>query len=249
MPQRNFPKRVKAGIITQARMTSTRLPGKVLKQIKGVSLLKYHSDRVKESGYPFYIATTTNSTDDDIVDFCKEENIAFYRGDEANVLSRYFFCAKENKLDIIVRVTSDCPLVDGLLIKRALNQYVNQFEKYDYVSNYIERTFPRGFDFEIFSFEYLEEAYLNATMKEELEHVTPYINLNRSNKTIFHSILYKEDKSNYRITVDTQEDFELIRRLIVDHCANELSASEIIAILDNNPDLVKINAHIQQKNL
>ena len=240
---------MKIGIITQARMTSTRLPGKILKTINDVPLLKYHADRVRQSGYPFYVATTINETDDTIVDFCTKEGIPFYRGDEHHVLSRYYYCAKENNLDVIIRVTSDCPLVDGTLIKSALDQYKDSFGQYDYVSNYIERTFPRGFDFEIFSFAFLEEAFNKATLAADIEHVTPYINQNRTKKTVFYSILNKDDKSNYRITVDTPEDFELIERLIVDYRANELPASGIIAILDQHPELVKINAHIEQKSL
>ena len=141
-------------------MTSTRLPGKVLKLIGGRPMLHYHIDRLRWSEMPIFIATTVNKTDDPIVDFCVERNIPFYRGQEDNVLSRYYECAKQNNLDVIVRVTSDCPLVDGTLIRDAWNVYKNSFSTYDYISNCIERTYPRGFDFEIFSFNYLEEAYL-----------------------------------------------------------------------------------------
>ena len=141
---------MKTGIISQARMTSTRLPEKVLKLIGGNPMLKYHTDRLKESGMPVFIATTVNKTDDPIVAFCQEENIPFYRGSENNVLSRYYECAKENKLDVIVRVTSDCPLVDGELIRKAWEDYKDSFKKYSYISNGVNRTYPRGFDFEIF---------------------------------------------------------------------------------------------------
>jgi len=240
---------MKIGIITQVRMTSTRLPGKVLKEIKGIPLLKYHTDRVLESGYPLYVATTTNKTDDSIVDFCKKENIPFFRGDEHHVLSRYYFCAKEYNLDIIVRVTSDCPLVSGMLIKSTLDKYKDSFKSSDYVSNVIERTFPRGIDFEVFSFQSLEEAYNKATLPSDIEHVTQYIVQNRNQKITYHHILHKEDKSSYRITVDTPEDFELIRRLITEHQAHKLSINEIITVLDEHPDLVKINMHIKQKKV
>ena len=111
------------GIITQARMTSTRLPGKVLKKVGNKTLLKYHIDRLKTSGYPIYIATTLNKTDDEIVNFAIHEGCSYYRGDEHNVLNRYYECAKENNLDVIVRDTSDCPLIDGSLIKKGIRQY------------------------------------------------------------------------------------------------------------------------------
>ncbi len=240
---------MKTGIISQARMTSTRLPEKVLKLIGGNPMLKYHTDRLKESGMPVFIATTVNKTDDPIVAFCQEENIPFYRGSENNVLSRYYECAKENKLDVIVRVTSDCPLVDGELIRKAWEDYKDSFKKYSYISNGVNRTYPRGFDFEIFSFAYLEEAYKKATLEMDLEHVTPYIHQNRNGNTDFFHYINKEDKSSYRITVDTSDDFELIRQLIENHQAHHLHAHRIIKLLDKHPSLALINRHIEQKKL
>lgn len=240
---------MKIGIISQARMTSTRLPGKVLKEINGIPLLKYHIDRAMQSGYQLYIATTTNATDEPIVDFCKKENIPYYRGSENHVLSRYYGCAREHELDIIIRITSDCPLIDGALIKKALEKQKNAFGTYDYISNCIKRSYPRGFDFEIFSFEYLQEAYETATLPSDIEHVTPYIHQNRSNQTNFQHIVHSSDKSQYRITVDTPEDFELIEKLIKDHQAQNLPFNKIINILDEHPELVAINAHIEQKKL
>src|ERR1017187_8832445 len=103
------------GIISQARMTSTRLPGKILLEAKGKPMLSYHIDRLKRSGLPIYIATTINKTDEPVVQFAKTHTIPFYRGSEDHVLSRYYECALENKLDVIIRVTSDCPLIDGNL--------------------------------------------------------------------------------------------------------------------------------------
>ena len=100
------------GIITQARMTSTRLPGKVLRQINGRSLLDYHIERLKLTGFEIIIATTANETDNPIIEFCNKSNIKSSRGSEHNVLSRFYTAAVENNLDIIVRVTSDCPLID-----------------------------------------------------------------------------------------------------------------------------------------
>jgi spore coat polysaccharide biosynthesis protein SpsF len=240
---------MKIGIISQARMTSTRLPGKVLKKIKDTSLLKYHIERLKFSKMSFYIATTTNVTDDPIVEFCDQEEIPYYRGDENNVLSRYYGCAKENDLDVIVRVTSDCPLIDGTLIKKTWELEKDNFEPFDYISNVIERTFPRGFDFEIFSFEYLELAYKNSDSLEDLEHVTPYIHQNKLGKTVYKSSLNKEDKSAYRVTVDTIEDFNVIKALIEQFDAHNKSYLEIIKILDQNPTIAEVNEKIKQKKL
>ena len=235
------------GIISQARMTSTRLPGKVLLKVLDKPLIQYHVERLQWSNLPIYIATTTNKTDDAIIDFCKELNISYYRGDEHNVLSRFYECALKNKLDVIVRVTSDCPLIDGKIIQEAVKQYMEWNNSTIYYSNCLKRTFPRGFDFEIFSFKALKEAVENATDQSELEHVTPYINTNRSGKIILKHFVYKKDESAYRLTVDTPEDFELIKELIENFNCEKKGTSEVIRLLKLNPHLTKINQHIEQK--
>ncbi len=241
--------RKSVGIITQARMTSTRLPGKILKLAGGISLLEHHITRLRLSGYPVFIATTSNATDDIVIDFAKKHQISYYRGDEDNVLSRYYECATKYKLDIIVRVTSDCPLVDGALIKKGIEEYISENNPSVYLSNSIVRTFPRGFDFEIFSYDLLKEAYEKATLASDLEHVTPYINQNKSGNVIFKHILCKENKSDIRITVDTIEDYTLVKKLIEEYDASNLNADEIIRVVDINPSLKAINAHIEQKKL
>ncbi len=235
----------KIGIISQARITSTRLPGKVLLRINNQPLLKYHSDRLTTSGLGVYIATTTNGTDDLIAQFAELENLPCYRGDENNVLSRFYETAKNNNLDIIVRVTSDCPLVDGNLVKAGVEQYLKLNNEDIYLSNAVVRTFPRGFDFEIFSFKQLEIAYSNASSTFEKEHVTPYI---REHALIEH-VVHTEDASDLRITVDTPEDFELLKILLQDFGAANLSYEKIIQILRSRPELVRINAHIEQKKI
>ena len=242
-------KPLKIGIITQARMTSTRLLGKVLLRIGDKTVLQYHLDRLKKSKLPVFIATTTNPTDDLIVNFAREQQVPYYRGDEQNVLSRYYDCARLNHLDLIIRVTSDCPLIDGDLIAAAVAEYVERQDNNLYLSNCLIRTFPRGFDFEIFSIALLEEAFLKASNPADLEHVTPYINQNRSGNVHLSHITQPNDKSNYRITLDTPEDFKLIRILIEQYQAQNLSAAEICLLLDAHPELVSINAQVEQKKV
>jgi spore coat polysaccharide biosynthesis protein SpsF len=239
----------KVGIISQARMTSTRLPAKVLMEVRGKALLKYHISRLKLSNFPLFIATTVNATDDRIVEFARREGVNFYRGSEEHVLSRYYECAKANDLNIIVRVTSDCPLIDGVLIGEAVSEYIKIADYNLYYSNALQRTFPRGFDFEIFSYSMLEEAYKQAVSSYDIEHVTPYINQNKSGKVNFKHVLNTEDRSVIRITVDTPDDFSLIKKLIEGYKADELGYKEIIAIFDKNPELKNINAHIEQKKV
>jgi spore coat polysaccharide biosynthesis protein SpsF len=237
----------KIGIITQARMTSTRLPGKILMEVGQKPLLKYHCERLIQNGLSVYLATTENKTDDKVVEFAKAEHIPFSRGSESDVLSRFYKCALQNELNVIVRVTSDCPLIDGALVKQGIDKYIEMNDKNLYLSNALERTYPRGFDFEIFSMELLLEAYKNAVLEIDKEHVTPYINRNRSGKVNFYHFRQKEDKSAYRITVDTPEDFELIKKLIEEHGADKMDYKQITEILDKHPELVLINAHIEQK--
>lgn len=240
---------MKVGIISQARMTSTRLPGKVLLPIAGKPVLQYHLDRLQQSGYPVLLAITANPSDDPLAAFGREQGIPVYRGDEQNVLSRFYQTAKAFQLDVIVRVTSDCPLIDGTLIGQAIGQYLQQQDPLLYLSNCLERTYPRGFDFEIFSFELLEEAYRHASQAGELEHVTPYINQNKSGRVHFRHFTQEADKSHYRVTLDTQEDFELLRILIADYQAHQLPAAGICQLLDAHPELVQINAQVEQKKV
>jgi len=237
------------GIISQARMTSTRLPGKVLQPIAGKPLLHYHVQRLRQSGLPLYLATTTNWEDDRLADFAAANGIPCTRGDEHDVLGRYRQCAQEHGLDIIVRVTSDCPLIDGPLVASCVREYVRLANPYLYLSNALQRTYPRGFDFEIFSRQLLEEAFQRATLPADREHVTPYINQNRSGQVHFRHSSRVPNRSHYRLTVDTAEDFELIKVLIEQYGADKLDANELIQLLDEHPELVALNAHVEQKKV
>lgn len=230
-------------------MTSTRLPGKVLRTVAAKPLLHYHVSRLQTSRLPLYLAVTTNTADDPLADFAAAYHLPCTRGNEHDVLSRYQQCAATHDLDIIVRVTSDCPLLNGELIASGVRDYVQANNPRLYLSNVLERTFPRGLDFEIFSRELLEEAFQQATLPADREHVTPYIHQNRSGRVQFQHVLRSEDRSNYRLTVDTAEDFELIRQLIEHYQADALSTDALLALLDAHPELVELNAHIEQKKL
>jgi spore coat polysaccharide biosynthesis protein SpsF len=245
----NELKQTKIGIITQARMTSTRLPGKIFKEVNHKSLLKYHTQRLQQSGIDVIIATTTNGTDDVVQQFAEKEQLKFYRGDEDNVLSRYHEAAVKFGLEMIIRVTSDCPLIDPHLIRNNLEKYLKFNNPQLYMANGMERSFARGFDFEIFSFQLLDQAFKNATDEGDLEHVTPYIWKNRSGKVEFYQVKQTTDNSRFRITVDTPEDFELIKELIEKYKADQLSYTEIEHILITHPELSAINAHIEQKKV
>lgn len=239
----------RVGIITQARTTSTRLPEKVLLEAAGRTMLDHHLDRLEEAGLEVLVATTVNAADDRIADLAARRSILATRGSEEDVLARYAGAAEEAALDVVVRVTSDCPLIDARVIQRGVERYLELDDPYAYVSNTIDRTFPRGFDFEIFSAQALFEADAEASDPAEREHVTPYLYANRSGRVTLHPIRRHSDASRYRVTLDTREDLVLLRALIEEHGAQDLDAEAIIGILNAHPQLASLNAHVEQKKL
>ncbi|MCC2545233.1 glycosyltransferase family protein [Hymenobacter sp. BT175] len=231
-------------------MGSTRLPGKVLLAAGGATMLEHHVQRLRQSSFPIFLATTALPIDDVLAEFALVHGLPCYRGSEADVLSRYYEAARQFGLGTIVRVTSDCPLIDGELVGAAVGRFLNNADAWEYRSNSIVRSYPRGFDFEIFSFEALREAYEQARLPYEREHVTPYLKSNpaMAGRLRIEDEVYAEgDFSRFRITLDTPEDFELIRRLMEEHKAQHLSHPQIINLLNQHPELVAINAHIEQK--
>ena len=230
-------------------MTSTRLPGKVLKKVNDKTLLDYHIERLGKSGIKVYVATTTDVQDDPLEEFCKARQLPFHRGSREDVLSRFYETAVKYELSTIIRVTSDCPLIDGELIKNALQEHLLMENVNLYTSNVLERTFPRGLDFEIFSFVRLKEAFEKATQDFQKEHVTPFINRNADGKTEFKHIKSTQDHSDWRLTVDTSSDFELIEKLIQDLHIETCDYASMTRILDQNQALKGINAHIEQKKI
>jgi spore coat polysaccharide biosynthesis protein SpsF len=240
---------MRVGIISQARMTSTRLPGKVLLPAAGQALLAWHVQRLRQTELPVYLAITTNVQDDVLADFAAATSLPVWRGDEHDVLSRYYACATAHKLDVVVRVTSDCPLIAPELITEGVRRYLAAHDERLYLSNALERTYPRGFDFEIFSYELLAEAQARATRPEDREHVTPYLHQNRPGTVHFAHLTRLVDASQYRLTVDTPEDFTLLKILLEAHNAGTLGAEALIGLLDAHPQLAAINAHIEQKKL
>lgn len=239
----------RTGIITQARMTSTRLPGKVLLRAGGRSMLDHHLDRLNDVGVPVIVATTTNASDDPIVSAALDRGIAVFRGSESDVLGRFSDAAADAGLDTVVRVTSDCPLIDPALIRTGIRVFDGLGDPYAHVSNVLERTFPRGFDFEVFSAAALHDAHRNALDAAEREHVTPYLYNDRSGRVTTHAITRDRDASRYRVTLDTPDDLTVIRRLIEEHGAARLDASGIIGVLDEHPEIARINEHVEQKKL
>ncbi|MCL6601299.1 MAG: glycosyltransferase family protein [Paenibacillus sp.] len=239
--------------IIQARMESTRLPGKIMKEVGSKPLLEYQIEQVRRSKTidHIVIATTTKDAEQPIIDLCKRMSVDYYRGSEEDVLSRYYQAACYYGAEIVVRLTSDCPLLDPAVIDKVITVFLSNSERYDYVSNTIERTYPRGYDVEVFSMRVLEQAYKDASYAAEREHVTSYL---YQHPEVFRVGQVKQttDLSSYRLTVDTDEDFELIARLITALCEKKISRftlDDVVSILQEYPEWVLINAHIEQKKV
>lgn len=237
-------------IIIQARMTSTRLPGKVLKTVLGKTLLEHQVERLQRVPHAdgLVMATTVNETDQPIVDLCETLNIPVFRGSETDVLSRYYEAGRLYEADVVVRVTSDCPLIDPAVVNEVIGFYLAHPDEYDYVSNTLDRTYPRGLDTEVFPFSLLEQAHREATQPEEREHVTPFI-YRHPERFRLHQIKQSPSHAEERWTVDTAEDFELVRRIleVLYPTQPDFSQADVLALLDVYPDWRALNAEIMQK--
>lgn len=234
-------------IIIQARMTSNRLPGKVMLSLCGKTVLEVMIDRLKSFKENIIIATTNDGTQTPIVNLCKKLGIKYYEGDTNNVLSRYYeaavkFEAKEN--DIIVRMTSDCPLIDEMVSRKTIDYFIE--EDADYVGSGPHSGYPRGIDTAVFRFKLLEQMYFNATEEYEKEHVTPY--MMKMNIKIL-SFENKQDDSKYRLTLDEEDDYKVIKE-VYEKFDNRLDFSydELITVLKENKYIYEMNKHVHQKN-
>ncbi len=237
---------LKTLLITQARTGSTRLPGKVLKEVNDKSLLQIHLDRLKKCSKvtEIIVATTVNDEDEVIYNNAIEWGFKASRGSELNVLDRFYEAAKDKNADWIVRVTSDCPLLDAQLVDEVIIYAQNH--DYDYVANGLIEHFPDGQDIEVFKFSALKMAWENATLKSEQEHVTPYIKNNADGKgdDLFRAMNFacQQDYSHIRMTVDEPRDFDLIEYLI-QKLGTEKTWLEYTNYMIEN-DLTKMNSQI-----
>lgn len=236
--------------IVQARMGSTRLPGKVLKKLVDCSVIVHVINRLKEVSNinRIVVATTTLKQDDCIVEELKKHDVIICRGSEQDVLGRYYESAVKSNAANIIRITADCPLIDPGLVENIVEFFKEK--KVDYVSNSLIRTFPRGLDTEVFTMEALERAYKNAKDPVLREHVTPYIYTN-PDKFRIKNFINDINFSNYRWTLDTIEDWHLISEIYqrLYEPGKMFYWQEVLHLMENYPELTFINAHIEQKKL
>lgn len=236
-------------LIIQARQGSTRLPGKVLSKVLGRSLLSYQIERLKRVATPsrLVVATTCQERDDSIVELCEQEGVECYRGSEENVLDRYFRAAKYYRASTVVRLTADCPLIDPAVVDWLAKAYFHSAPRCHYARN---RGLPRGMDVEIFSFESLAAAHQRAKHPEEKEHVTPFIYRHPS---LFNTCYFDwtPPLPSWRWTVDTSEDWELIRLLIeyLYPTKPHFTLADLAEAMITHPHWAEINSHVRQKEL
>lgn len=239
---------MKINCIIQARMGSERLPGKVILPILNKPSILYTLDRLNKSKYidKLIVATSDNESERPLVDVVKQNGYEVFRGDEKDVLRRYKKASDLFKSDIILRVTGDCPMIDSDIVDNVITYY--KMNNYDYVRLDVPNTFIRGFDVEIFSKKVLDQVDKLATTTSEREHVTLYIYNNPEKFSIGYVKGNEFYNKDYRVCVDTKEDFNLINKIYESFRDEFVSAKEIISYLDNNTKLMKINSMIKQKD-
>ncbi|MDZ4677659.1 MAG: aminotransferase class III-fold pyridoxal phosphate-dependent enzyme [Oligoflexia bacterium] len=233
--------------VLQARFTSSRLPGKVLKNLLDKPMLLHEIQRVKQSKMisQLIVATSVDATDDAIEKMCREHDIQCFRGSLDDVLDRFYQAALLNKPEHIVRLTGDCPLIDPVIIDEVIAFHLK--EKAQYTSNAIEPTFPDGLDVEIFEFDVLKQAWNEAKLTSQREHVTPFIHSQPSRFKISH-YKNKKDHSHMRWTVDNAADFELVEKVYSSlYPENQkFGMDDIINFLEKNPQVSNLNKNTKR---
>lgn len=233
--------------IIQARMGSSRLPGKCLENLSGKSVLERVVTRTRNARLlnETVVATSTQELDDAIVAECARVAVRAFRGDEMDVLDRYYRAAGEFSAEAIVRITADCPLIDSELIDGTIRAFL--VSRADYATNSLKVTYPRGLDVEVFTSKALEQVWRLAHEPYQRAHVTPFFYENPSKFKIT-SLAADRDYSNHRWTLDTREDLEMIQK-IYRHFEprSDFGWQDVLSYVEQNPQVSDINCHIQQK--
>src|SRR3989344_2648690 len=238
-------KKYNTAVIIQARMGSTRLPGKILFDLVGKTVLERVIERVQKSKLidGVIVATTNLPEDDKVKKLCAKIGVPIFRGSEKDVLDRYYQTAKQFHVKHIVRITSDCPLIDATVIDQVIQLYTKS--RVDYASNILKETFPDGEDTEVFSFVCLGVAWKNAILPSEREHVTPYI---RHHPKVFRlkNLTHTPNLSHFRWTLDEKRDYLFLKKVYekLEYNNSYFTMNDILAILTSNPKLQNINANI-----
>lgn len=238
---------MKTAAIIQARMGSTRLPGKVMMDLGGETVLARVVRRLGRAKMldEIVVATTTAGRDEAIVRECSRLGVSCFRGSEQDVLDRYYSAASLTGAAVVVRITSDCPLVEPAIVDQTIRLFFNRDA--DYANNVVPRTYPRGLDVEVFTATALERAWREADAPYQREHVTPYF---YEHPERFRVAFQRgvRDYSHYRWTLDTAEDLQLIRTIFerLNNC-DDFDWQDAIWVMQREPELEQVNAHVVQK--
>lgn len=229
-------------IIIQARTNSSRLPNKILKKINDKTLIEILIERLKKSGFNIVVATSKDTTNDKLVVLLNKLNVKVFRGSEDDVLSRFQSIINLFHPNYVIRITADNPLIDGFLVKKIFNSIDKSIPRF-YLSSGRSKSYPIGTTFEIISSNLILELADHELNDKEKEHVTPGIYNGRINDVIFNFPKNKETYNNISLTVDTIEDFDIIKLLIEDHNCDQKNLDQIVEIYNN----LKINQIRKQK--
>jgi spore coat polysaccharide biosynthesis protein SpsF len=247
---------MKIGAVIQARASSTRLPGKVLKELpygSGITVLGQVIRRLKRCKKlnDIIVAVTTEKQDDQLIHVAQQEGAGYFRGSVQDVLSRYYGASSQNKLEVVVRITSDCPCIDPEVVDMVIDRHIS--EKADYTLNTLKKTFPHGLDTEVLNFDTLEKVHLEAKEDFEREHVCPYIY--KSNPQMFRISSVEAPERlrapDIRITLDTEQDYALLCA-VFDYLYSEnefFNTEDVIKLFCNKPWLKTINKNVVHKRI
>ena len=228
-------------------MGSSRLPGKVILPLAGEPLILRMYERVMNSKYAgqIVVAITAEQADDELFKLCKQNNIEVYRGNSLDLLDRHFQAAKMFNAVAVIKIPSDCPLIDPTIIDKVILYYINNSNKYDFVSNLHPSSYPDGNDVEVMNFKALEDAWINAKKDFEREHTTPYIWEN-PDKFRIGNVDWEtglDYSMTHRFTIDYKEDYEFIRRVYDElyEKNNRFNLNDILDLLEKKPEIKRIN--------
>jgi spore coat polysaccharide biosynthesis protein SpsF len=246
---------MKVVAVIQARMGSSRLPGKVMRELGGKPVLAHVIERVRACNLidEVVVATTTANADDVIAAESQRMGAKVFRGSENDVLQRYADAARQARADVVVRVTSDCPLIDPTVLSEMLSHFLSEAAEGrgpDYLSNTVDRTFPRGLDAEIFRFAALERASVEATEPHQREHVTPYI-WEHPQRFAIEQYKGEDDHSDLRWTLDTEADWRFLTAVfaLLRDSGSDVTTATVLQLLDRHPELKSINVQVEQKQV
>ena len=241
--------------IIQSRLSSTRLPKKILKRLPidhEKTVIDHVIKRAKQVKLidEVVVATSSEESDQEIVDYCKRNNECYFVGSLEDVLERYFLCAKQYEADIIVRLTSDCPCLDPCIVNEIIESHLDT--NADFTSSILNRTLPYGIDCGVVNFNALQTAHLNAHLEQEREHVMPYIY--KTHRADFKINEYQSDEyyePALRLTLDTQEDYMFLSAIFDELFVNNplFKLNDVLQLLEKKPWLRLLNKHITQKKV